>query len=164
MSHHSTDNEYATEPGVVAKFAATLVMSVVIGCVLLQVVDRYALHMSVNWTEELARFCMLAIAGVGGVLAATRRAHFRVGMLVELLPDMPQRIVTAIVLWVTSAYMIYVALSGYWYCRDIADSTSPMLSVSYAVPYSIVPFAAVLIAVASARLGWRALRQQGARN
>ncbi|WP_026616194.1 TRAP transporter small permease [Ensifer aridi] len=147
MSHPTPDLDEYREPGPVAKIAATLTMSVVIGCVLLQVFDRYALHMSVSWTEELARLGMLWIAGVGGILAAARHSHFRVGILVELLPRKPQRVVDIIVAGLSGVFLLYVAYSGYRYCVNIADSTSPMLGISYAIPYSIIPISAVLIGV-----------------
>ena len=73
-----------------AMFAAMLVLT------LAQVVFRYALHLSVPWTEEAAR-ALFVLATLGGIALAWRqRQHIIVDFLFQSLPALGQRILSGV--------------------------------------------------------------------
>jgi TRAP-type C4-dicarboxylate transport system permease small subunit len=54
---------------------ATAMFVAVIGCVLLQIFARYAIRISIPWTEELARYMLVITAFLGTVIAFRKGGH-----------------------------------------------------------------------------------------
>ncbi|MFN4129234.1 MAG: TRAP transporter small permease [Paracoccaceae bacterium] len=63
-----------------------LLMSVMTLAVLGQVVTRYLLTTSLNWSEELARLCFVCLVFLGAACLSRRNDHLAVTTLIELLP------------------------------------------------------------------------------
>ncbi len=54
--------------------------------VFLQFFTRYVLNDSLGWTEEVARFMLIAVTFVGSVMAARKESHIAVELLFRYLP------------------------------------------------------------------------------
>jgi TRAP-type C4-dicarboxylate transport system permease small subunit len=135
-------SEDARQPGLVAKVAATAVMSGIVVCVALQVVSRYVAHIQVSWTEEAARLLLLWVAAVGAVLAVATRSHFRFDLLAARLPVPARRALDLTVMALTAVFLLAFLASGILYSLDMADARSQLLGISYGIPYAAVPLGA----------------------
>jgi TRAP-type C4-dicarboxylate transport system permease small subunit len=142
---HDTEQDSATQPGLLAKVMASAVLLLVIACVLLQVFSRYSIHIRVSWTEELARFGLFAIAGVGGVLALISRSHFRMTILVDRVPARFRQMLTGFALLAATCLLFVITYAGTIYAIEMADSTTPMLRISYSWPYATIPLATLVM-------------------
>jgi TRAP-type C4-dicarboxylate transport system permease small subunit len=69
-----------------------------IGVVLLQVVARYALPWSPNWTEELARFSFIYLISVGAALSIKDEGYVRVNTFLDRLAPKAKARMEAVVL------------------------------------------------------------------
>lgn len=58
-----------------------------VSLLMMQVVTRYILKISFNWTEELAIICFIMSVYTGACLAVTRRQHLRLTMLRDAVPE-----------------------------------------------------------------------------
>jgi C4-dicarboxylate transporter DctQ subunit len=56
----------------------TLFLIIMVILVFAQVICRYALHLSIPWTEELARYLMIVGTFFGAALAVQRRIHIQI--------------------------------------------------------------------------------------
>jgi TRAP-type C4-dicarboxylate transport system permease small subunit len=56
------------------------------GIVFLQFFSRYVLNDSIAWTEEIARYLLMAVGFVGSALAARRGSHIAIEILANALP------------------------------------------------------------------------------
>ena len=70
---------------------AFYVMVVMVLC--LEVIQRFGLTFSTIWGEEIARYCFIYLAWIGAAYAVKDRAHLRIDILVD---GMPNRIKAAI--------------------------------------------------------------------
>lgn len=61
------------------------------GIVFLQFFTRYVLNDSLAWTEEIARYVLMAVAFIGASLAARRGTHIAVEVLLHALPPARRR-------------------------------------------------------------------------
>ncbi|WP_282025425.1 TRAP transporter small permease [Limimaricola cinnabarinus] len=101
--------------------------------VFLQFFTRYVLNDSLGWTEEIARFLLIAVTFTGSVMAVRKSAHIAVEFLYRWVPRPLRRIAQALIDLVSiSFYATLAYLSG-----QLAGRTRQM-KVSIDVPKSVV--------------------------
>jgi TRAP-type C4-dicarboxylate transport system permease small subunit len=114
------------------------------GIVFLQFFSRYVLNDSVAWTEEIARYVLMAMAFVGCALAARRGTHIAVEVLLYALPRGTRRWVRGAVNLVSSLFLAALTVL----CWQVADAMrfQPMVVVD--LPMAIV-YGAVFVGLAA---------------
>lgn len=142
--------------------AAMVAFSAMFGCVLAQVFFRYVLNDPLVWSDELARYLFVWTAFLGWIIAARRRSHLSIGMLVAKLP--PRAAAACRV----AGALVAVAFAGVlgWYGWRIMvrnlDVDTTALPLSMGVVYAIVPLAALAVALYALADARAALRGEGA--
>lgn len=101
--------------------------------VFLQFFTRYIMNDSLGWTEEIARFLLIAVTFIGAVIAVRRRSHIAVEFLYRWMPRPLRRVLQLVVDLVSLAF--YGALT--WFTVQLAQRTRQMM-VSIDVPKSLV--------------------------
>ena len=99
--------------------------------VFLQFFTRYVLNDSLGWTEEIARFLLISVAFLGGVLAVRRESHIAVELAFRWL-SRPVR--KALQLFIDVAAIVFYGLMGFL-CAQVAGRTQQMM-VSISFPKS----------------------------
>ena len=123
------------------------VLSVV---VFLQFFTRYVLNDSLAWTEEIARYLLIAVTFTGAVIGVRKREHIAVEVLLRWLPKRANHVIAlAIDLASAAAFFLFAFL-----CARLALRTKQMM-VSIDVPKSLVYW---LVCVAFVAMGGFALR------
>ncbi len=125
--------------------------------VFLQFFTRYILNDSLAWTEEIARFLLIAVTFIGAIMATRKGSHIAVEFLFRWMNRPVRRVVQAIIDLVSVAFFAALTL----FSVQLAGRTGQMM-VSIDVPKSLVYWAvAVCFAMMTfhaARIGWRHLR------
>ncbi len=67
------------------------------GIVFLQFFTRYILNDSLAWTEEIARYGLMWITFIGGIIVVRKRSHIAVEALLQYLPAGAARYLLAVV-------------------------------------------------------------------
>jgi TRAP-type C4-dicarboxylate transport system permease small subunit len=103
------------------------------GVVFLQFFSRYILNDSIAWTEEIARYMLMALAFLGSAMAARRGTHITVEFLPNMLPPGARR-------WVhLAAAMVAVAFYAIsaWLCWQVAEAMrfQPMVVIDWPLAY-----------------------------
>lgn len=80
------------------------------GIVFLQFFTRYVLNDSLAWTEEIARYGLMWITFIGGIIVARKRSHIAVEALLHYLPALPARALLAAIDVVKLAFMALLAV------------------------------------------------------
>ena len=108
-----------------------------------QVVFRYA-GASLGWSEEVSRHLLVAITFLGGSVAY-KRANFigLKGFGHKLGPTVQQAIVVGLQV-LTLACFSLIAWFGVAYTVKAAEHTSSSLQIPMAIPFSVIPAAAVI--------------------
>lgn len=56
-------------------FCSTVLLTTCIICIIIQIIARYVLRLSLPWTEETARYCLVAVTFTGSAAACTEGEH-----------------------------------------------------------------------------------------
>jgi TRAP-type C4-dicarboxylate transport system permease small subunit len=136
---------------------ALAIFWVLAAVVFLQFFTRYVLNDSLGWTEEIARFLLIAVTFTGAILAARKNTHIAVEFFYRWLPRPIRRFLQfAIDAISTLAYAGMAAL-----CWQLSGRTNQWM-VSIEVPKSVVYYYVAFcfggIAVFAAWNTWRHLR------
>lgn len=128
------------------------------GIVFLQFFSRYILNDSIAWTEEIARYLLMALAFTGSALAARHGSHIAVEFLPNILPAAARRwmFLVAGVLAV-AFYAISVVLC--WQVAEIME-TQPMVVIDWPLSwvYWAILVGLVLTTFRAAQTAWRRFR------
>jgi TRAP-type C4-dicarboxylate transport system permease small subunit len=132
------------------------------GVVFLQFFTRYVLNDSLPWTEEGARYLLIATAFLGGAMAVRRRAHIMVEFFHNYLP----RRVSAVILSASDA--VTVGFYGYaaWLAWKLAQAMrfQPMsvIDLPMGLLYGVVVVGLVLMTLRAIQSAWRRLAEASA--
>ena len=97
--------------------------------VFLQFFTRYVLNDSIAWTEEIARYLLIAVTFLGAASAVRRRSHIAVELFHRWAPRGLSRAILALVDLMALAFYALLA----WRCVELAGRTRQMM-VSIDVP------------------------------
>ena len=140
---------------------AGVLLCLVTGFVFLQVVFRYVLGSSLQWTEELARYTAIWSALLGAALGVRSRLHFRLIFIVTRFSDRAQVIVGRLVGAAIALFLIVFVVSSGPLLAVAADQESPGARIPLLCVYLSGPVTAVLMLIFMAceviAGGWRRL-------
>lgn len=115
-----------------------------------QFFTRYALNDSASWTEEIARYLLVATVFIGSAMCVRKNNHIQVDFFYRILPKTPMRVMATLVDVVRIVFFAAgVVLTGMLMARI---GGSPMAVVE--LPMGIV-YSAVLVGFAL--MTWRAV-------
>ncbi|MGF1552102.1 MAG: TRAP transporter small permease [Paracoccaceae bacterium] len=121
--------------------------------VFLQFFSRFVLGDSIGWTEEMARYLLIAVGFLGGAMAVRNNSHIMMEFMYRYMPD---RAGIALGLVVDVIRLVFFALLA-WLTWELAGRTrSYMASVD--IPKSVVYYAAfagfALMVLRTLHRGW----------
>lgn len=128
------------------------VMRISIACFLImmfcggaQVLSRYVLNMSLDWTEEVARFMFIATALLGSALCVRTMGHISVDLVVMRL-SAGARLACAILVLAANAVMFLILLVyGIEISLTTMEQLAPATEISMGAVYAIVPVSGLLM-------------------
>ena len=126
-------------------------MSLMVLVVFLATVGRYTGGFSIPWSEECARYLMIAIVYLGLMLASLQDRHFVVEIVPLVFRNHPQaikfsRIFATLLLDIFAVYLFY-------YGTNVVEKMlaqgklSPMLKIPLGYIYFLIPLGIALMAV-----------------
>jgi TRAP-type C4-dicarboxylate transport system permease small subunit len=110
-----------------------------------QVLFRYIFHMSLAWSEELARYLFLWLAALAAAYAFKTRSHFALRFLVDRVGKKLQNLIGALVVFMVSGFLVIFIWKSVEYTIGMAKQVSPSIQMSMAVPYSSVVVGGILM-------------------
>jgi TRAP-type C4-dicarboxylate transport system permease small subunit len=124
-----------------------------------QVFTRYVLNDAAGWTEEIARYLLIAITFLGGAMAVRRGTHIQVDFVYRFIPRAAGRVMSTLVDAVRIAFFGYAT----WLTWLLIDRIGTQRMAVIELPIGLV-FGAMLIGFAlmfgrSAQVAWRHWRQ-----
>lgn len=135
--------------------AAVLFLALLVFC-LLQVLFRFVINLSLDWTEELASFSFIIMVYVAASLAIAKNRHARAEIVDLLLSPGALRILNIFVNLAWGVFNLAIAHAGWEMATDALDIglTSPVLMLPVGWLYMVIP---VMFTVMALRVFSRAL-------
>lgn len=123
-----------------------------------QFFTRYALNDSASWTEEIARYFLVAIVFIGAAIGVRKNNHIQVDYLYRVLPARPMRVVATLVDALRIGFLAVCAVLTWQLIGRIGASRMAVVDLPMGLVYGAVllGFAAMTWrAIGVARANWR---------
>lgn len=115
-----------------------------------QFFTRYALNDSASWTEEIARYFLIAVAFVGGAINVRKNNHVQVDFFYRLLPHAVNRVISTFVDLARTAFLAYCVWLTIALIGKIGGSRMSVVDLPMGLVYGFV-------ALGFALMAWRAV-------
>jgi TRAP-type C4-dicarboxylate transport system permease small subunit len=129
------------------QWMAALMLLAIVLIVLTNVFFRYFLHIGLGWTEEAARFLLIAMTFVAAAVAVKEWGHFQLLIVSKWIPERQHRFVQLFAVLVVLAMSAILVRYGIAITRVSWFQTSPTMEWSMGYLYSIVPVSGALMFV-----------------
>jgi TRAP-type C4-dicarboxylate transport system permease small subunit len=172
-THHDPGTSGAPAPGVPAPpsegrtglsgygledGAAFLVFWALAVVVFLQFFTRYVLNDSLAWTEEGARYLLIAVTFLGGGMAVRRRAQIAVEYFHLYMPRRLSAVVLSVCDLLSLAFYGYAAWLAWTMVGMMRTQRMAVIDMSMSVLYAVVLAGLVAMTLRAAQSAWRRLR------
>lgn len=121
------------------RFLVTILLALMVIIVFANVVSRYYLHVSLAWSEEIARFMLVWLVFLGSFLAYINDEHLGLDILVKKFPPGLKKTVS----FVTNLLVIFalyaVMEGGYLMMVANFDWLSAAAEIPQGYVYAIIP-------------------------
>lgn len=119
-----------------------------------QVLFRYIFHLSLAWSEELARYLFLWLAALAAAYAFKTKSHFALRFLVDRFGKRLQSFTETLVAFIVSGFLAIFIWKSVEYALGMAKQVSPSIQMSMAIPYSSVVVGGILMLYYVLRNWW----------
>ena len=106
-----------------------------IAVVVLQILARYALPWSPNWTEEMARFCFIYMVSFGAGLAIQDRGYVSVNTLLDKLSPPARKRLEIIILIFVIILMLTMFVVSIPLAQIVSLQISPAMQLNMSIMY-----------------------------
>lgn len=128
-----------------AETVVSLLMTVMVSTILLQVFCRFVLGNPLSWSEELARYAFVWITFLGAAVAFRHGAHIIVETIVVLLPRGAQVALAWLVDALVVVALLVLLMQGINIAEVNANVEATMLQISMSWVYAAVPTSAAVM-------------------
>ena len=156
---HATDEEvrlsaYAWEDWIVlAVFWALAVV------VFYQVFTRYVLNDAAGWTEEIARYLLIAVTFLGGAMAVRRNTHIQVDFVYRFLPRAMGRALSIFVDIVRAAFLGYAIWLTWLLIERIGSQRMAIVELPIGLVFGAMLIGFALMFGRALQVAWKHWRQ-----
>jgi len=121
-------------------------MTIMLGLIFFQVVNRYIFGQTFEWSEELARFLFVWVVFLGSALIMGESGHLAVQMLPSKLKGTTAGVGLEILINLCSyAFTLLLLIQGAKMTSVMTFQVAPGLGISMSIVYSIIPISASLM-------------------
>ena len=129
------------------QWLAALMLLAIVLIVLSNVFFRYFLHIGLGWTEEAARFLLIAMTFVAAAAAVKEWGHFQLLIVAKWIPKGQLRFLRLFAVLVVLVMSAILVRYGIAITRVSWFQTSPTMEWSMGYLYSIVPVSGAVMFV-----------------
>ena len=137
-------------------FALFWIMAAV---VFYQVFTRYVLSDSAGWTEEIARYFLVAVVFIGASMSVRKNNHIQVDYFYRLMPKAMGRVVSTMVDLMRCLFLGYATWLTWLLLQRIGHQPMAVIDLPVGWVFGAMLFGFVLMFLRSLQAAWRHWRQ-----
>jgi TRAP-type C4-dicarboxylate transport system permease small subunit len=142
------------------EFSLCVILVGIVGVTFIQVLFRYIFHLSLAWSEELARYLFLWLAALASAYAFKLKSHFALRFLVKRFGKGLQRATGTFVSLIIAVFLVIFIWKATEFTFSMAKQVAPSTQMSMAVPYSSAVVGGVLMLFYVIRNWWSDIREK----
>lgn len=126
----------------VLAFAIICISSLLVICVIWQVVSRYILGMPSVVTDEIARFMFMWVGLMGAAYATSQKRHLAIDLLPQKLVGVPKKVLETVILLITMLFVCLIMIygGGILVLDTLSQNqVSPALGIQMGWVYAVIP-------------------------
>jgi TRAP-type C4-dicarboxylate transport system permease small subunit len=135
-----------------AAFALFWVMAAV---VFYQVFTRYVMDDPAGWTEEIARYFLVAVVFVGAAMSVRKNNHIQVDYFYRLMPKAMGRVLSTMVDAVRCLFLGYATWLTWLLLNRIGNQPMAVIDLPVGWVFSAMLFGFLLMFLRSLQVAWR---------
>ena len=127
------------------EYLVMFLMLVMIITAFAQVIFRFVIQMSLDWSEELARYAFLWCMFISAGMAVKHRSHIKVEFIMEMLPKKVRFGLEIISDLIWMAFCLLLVKDGIGLLEFVKTQVSPSMEVPFKYIYTSLPVGAALM-------------------
>lgn len=132
---------------------------VLAGVVFYQVFTRYFLGDPAGWTEEIARYLLVATVFIGASMAVRRNNHIQVDAFYRWMPRLLARVLSTVVDGIRVLFFGYAAWLNWLLLEKIGEQRMAIVDLPMGWVFGAMLFGFCLMFVRSLQVTWRHWQQ-----
>jgi TRAP-type C4-dicarboxylate transport system permease small subunit len=124
-----------------------------------QVFTRYVLDDSAGWTEEIARYFLVAVVFIGASMSVRKNNHIQVDYFYRLMPKAMGRVLSTLVDVVRCLFLGYAIWLTWLLLQRIGGQPMAVIDLPVGWVFSAMLFGFVLMFLRSLQVAWRHWKQ-----
>ena len=132
---------------------------VLAGVVFYQVFTRYVMNDAAGWTEEIARYLLVAVTFLGGAMAVRRNTHIQVDFVYRFLPQKAGRALSTFVDAARAAFLGYAVWLTWLLMDRIGSQRMAIVELPIGLVFGAMLAGFALMAARALQIAWKHWRQ-----
>jgi TRAP-type C4-dicarboxylate transport system permease small subunit len=124
-----------------------------------QVFTRYVLDDAAGWTEEIARYLLVAVVFIGASMSVRKNNHIQVDFFYRLIPRAMQRVLSTAVDVLRVAFLGYAAYLAWQLTARIGGQRMAIVDLPMGWVFGAMTFGFALMCLRAAQVARRHWRQ-----
>jgi TRAP-type C4-dicarboxylate transport system permease small subunit len=120
-----------------------------------QVFTRYVLGDAAGWTEEIARYLLVAVVFIGASISVRKNNHIQVDFFYRLLPHALQRVLSTGVDLLRVAFLGYAAWLAYLLTQRIGGQRMAIVDLPMGYVFTAMTVGFGLMCFRAVQVAWR---------
>ena len=120
-----------------------------------QVFTRYVMNDPAGWTEEIARYFLVAVVFIGASMSVRKNNHIQVDYFYRLMPKAMARVMSTLVDLVRCLFLGYAVWLTWLLLQRIGNQQMAVIDLPVGWVFSAMLFGFVLMFLRSLQVAWR---------
>jgi TRAP-type transport system small permease protein len=124
-----------------------------------QVFTRYVMNDPAGWTEEIARYFLVAVVFIGAAMSVRKNNHIQVDYFYRLIPAKPARVMSVFVDIFRCVFLGYSSWLCWLLIQRIGSSRMAIVDLPVGWVFGAMQFGFVVMFLRSLQVAWRHWQQ-----
>ena len=155
---HAVDDEIDLSGTTFEAWISLVIFWALGGTVFYQFFTRYVLNNSASWTEEIARYLLIATVFVGASIGVAKNNHIQVDLLYRYLPGKAGRVMATLVDGLRCAFYAAMVVLTFQMMQKMGNYQMTIIDLPMNLLYGVCLFGLAMMALRSlwvAKVHWQ---------